>query len=176
MSTTTTAVLPVSGHTVPASTAALRLKITGYIPLMREGEAFTIEVRHDGRLIGTIEQAGNGGGTDFRHHSREARELWEGWVAEYAAIDADHAFIAEEALANDLADEALQVREFNGKRTPVFRKVGGNSAEYYTVPRTKPSEMDAARWDRIQASVGAPIEFWSSKSDRRFVPVTTKES
>ena len=119
--------LPVSGAVVPARAAALTLKKIQQMETSC-GAAFRADVYDGKRLIGTIEQDGNGGGTWFRHADVEARDLWESLVTEQAVVDPEWAFVAHEHLANNLFEEVALFKEMNRKRNGVVMLDGNREA------------------------------------------------
>jgi hypothetical protein len=116
--------LPFSGEKVPAALAEVNLRITGEMPT-HDGIAFGAEVRRNGKIIGTIENQGTGGGTWFHHHDVEVMNWWHEREQEMKRIlvevEGDTEFMAEEIMCDRLFEDVALYKELNRKRSLLLR-------------------------------------------------------
>jgi hypothetical protein len=118
--------LPTTRVKVPTEAAALTLTNLQSMNTMN-GQTFSAVVKDGRTVLGTIEQDGHGGGTWFRPTSREAGERWEHLSRQFhdvalAAGDDVNVWLYNESFPDVLADEALTTREFNRKRSPIWKE------------------------------------------------------
>lgn len=165
MSTTKT---KYTGDTIPASLANVTLEITGEMET-HDGVAFNALVRAGGKVVGTIENEGRGGGTWFHHHDLVARTWWEEAVKEFEPIlkeeegDIGFAPNAEEWLADRLYEDAALRKELDRKRSLLMRVNGDN--DRIIIFKTKPAEVlphpiKRAAIANAHSKVGDIVEFW----------------
>lgn len=114
-----------SSVSIPPSMVDVTLKITGEM-MAREGVAFSAEVLRDGKVVGTIENQGYGGGTWFHQRDRETATWWDEAVTAYGKILVDEGDefgdqFAAEMLADALYENAALKRDLDRKRSPLVR-------------------------------------------------------
>lgn len=135
--TTRTRVLPATGITVPADPVLILTGVRTFRAI--EGEGFEATVRiggPQGRVLGRIEQDGNGGGTWLRLADAAGRAEFDAYVEACTALDPDLGFTAHETVCNLLFEEADLLKRLNRKGQVVFRRTTDPWALYEHVYAT----------------------------------------
>lgn len=116
-----------------------------------DGGGFEATVTLDGKVVGTFANEGNGGGTWFRHSSREARDAMESLSREWAQIQPDlvyaptvtvnadgsqsepEALVSEEHICDSLVENANLAKKLDGivkrGKTPVLTRKDAADAD-----------------------------------------------
>lgn len=104
MTTTTTVVLPYTEQTVSASLAEFTITSLKQMNT-RDGVAYNGTLRRNGKIVGTLENDGHGGGTFPYFNTGDTWPIWNAAVAE----SAPHLTTAElgDAFASECACDAL---------------------------------------------------------------------
>jgi hypothetical protein len=123
---TATRVLPFTGVTIPTEPVLTLTAVRTFRAIDGVGTEATLrEGGPRGRIIGSIENEGTGGGTWFRPGAPGARAVWEAFVEACKTADPERfgsEFAREEAVADTLVDEVLLTRDANKKGHTTFRK------------------------------------------------------
>lgn len=163
MTTATTVTLPATGREIPAELA--RFAVTSLKQMgTYDGVAVNATLRHDGKIVGTLEDDGRGGGTYLRPRTVEGRAAWEAAVAATPDWTEDHgdftltytdASAKAEGIAEWLIAEYEEARWLNreAKKGTVIRRADGQHVGYNTT--------DEARVAKAEG--GGEITVWTAQ-------------
>lgn len=104
---TVTRSLPATGVTVPAEPVLVLTAVRKWRAIDGEGFVATVRVGDaKGRVLGTIEQEGHGGGTWLRPADARGRVEFDAYVEACKTANPEHfGFTADETVCNDLFEE-----------------------------------------------------------------------